>query len=463
MKSILFSKKIPFFLLCSLCSLFLFSSLQAGIPTLEIGLFQAEDEALRTSAQIQSARVELAAAHSQARSQFALLWPRLSLDATYRHISEVPSLQPAPTSPSIELGDNKNYSYGPTLNWQVWSSGGLYYSWKSLAALERAKAEELKNIERQVLLRTRLAYFQVQLALEQVRDLIDSLQLAQAQYKDIRLQQRAGSRSRIDALSAHQDVLSRRRQLRQARADLASNLRELFSLTQLGKNTDASLPIDEEDAEDLPADTEKPTLIIKLDPLNNSESYLKPAARGTPDENHPASQTLMEVAWAYRSAAGSAGSNHWPTLQLSARSSRDYPNGPIKESFTQNTLAASASWPLFESGRVANNVKEQKGREEASLKQRDQVLLNLQRDWDKAQDQLKGLRVQEEIIQQSVKETKELADLTYDSYQAGRSSYLEVQTANLRALDAHVQFAQTKVQILIQLAVLDALGKGIQP
>jgi len=56
-------------------------------------------------------------------------------------------------------------------------------------------------------------------------------------------------------------------------------------------------------------------------------------------------------------------------------------------------------------------------------------------------------------------EAEELAGLVYESYKAGRSTFIEVQSANLRELEAKVQSAKTDVQILIQLAVLSSLSK----
>ncbi len=435
----------------------------AAPPELKMGLREAEARTLQNSPELKSAESERAAAHERTRNQFTLLWPKLSLDASYKYISEVPSFKPLPTGPSIALGDNKNTSYGPTASWLLWDSGNLYHNWKSQTAIEKAKNENVLKIKRQLLFQTRMAYFQVQLALEQVKSLIESLKLSDAQYNDIKIQQRAGARSRMDVLSAHQDVLTRRLELRQARADLAAALRELLYLTGTDIPPDASAPVDKKDEQGMPAETEAPTLLLALDPLKDSETYLASAAEGSPNENHPLPQSLLEMAQAADELSKSLNSDYGPSLQVSGRISRDYPNGPILETITQKTVGVNATWPLFQWGKTRYAVKEQKNRAETTRFEREQVLLNLKRDWDKAQDQLKGRRAQEEINKQSVLETKELAKLTYSSYVAGRSSYLEVQTANLRALETNIRTARTNVQILIQLAILDSIGKGNLP
>ena len=48
--------------------------------------------------------------------------------------------------------------------------------------------------------------------------------------------------------------------------------------------------------------------------------------------------------------------------------------------------------------------------------------------------------------------------MTYESYQAGRSTFLEVQSANLRVLEINVASARNDAQLLIQLAILDSLS-----
>ena len=71
---------------------------------------------------------------------------------------------------------------------------------------------------------------------------------------------------------------------------------------------------------------------------------------------------------------------------------------------------------------------------------------------------LGSLLDQESVDERSVSETDELSRLVYLSYKAGRSNYLEVQNANLRALESKVSAARTRVQIRIQLSILADLS-----
>lgn len=89
---------------------------------------------------------------------------------------------------------------------------------------------------------------------------------------------------------------------------------------------------------------------------------------------------------------------------------------------------------------------------------RAQLEKDMRRDRDKAADQLSGLIAQQEINRQYVMQAEELARLVYSSYIAGRSTFLEVQTANTRALEAKIQSLRTDIQVLMQLAVLENLS-----
>ncbi|MCB4757088.1 MAG: TolC family protein, partial [Elusimicrobia bacterium] len=341
----------------------------------------------------------------------------------------------------------------------IWDSGATYKGWRSFEALAVAKQEEFRARKQQILLATRLSYFNVQLALEKVRLLADSLQLSQAQYRDIETRLRAGASSRLDAYSAHQQVLVYLLQFRQARSDLASSLRDLFALTGQNKDVDVSLPLYAEDKE-IYQDYEPATVFLSMDPLENSFGAIKPVDfnKDNSAAKNPQTLAMNQMAQASRLAAESASSAHWPKIQLMAKTSWDYPNGPVLERFHQNTVGVAATLPLFEAGKITHDVAEKNAQADANERRRDQIQSDIMRDWQKSSDQLKGFIAQREINKKSVFETEELAKLTYTSYKNGRSSLLEVQSTNLRALEAKVQTVRTEVQILMQFAIMASLS-----
>ncbi|MCX5794852.1 MAG: TolC family protein [Elusimicrobia bacterium] len=424
---------------------------------LRIGLDAALEAAQHNSALLQAVEADRQAAQKRASSRQSLLWPRLTMDASYKYISEVPALAVAGRTQA--LGANDNYSLGPTLSWTLWDQGVLREAWRSAQAVSRARDADLKATGLQVRLKLRLAYAQAQLALEAVRSLGDSLRLAQSQHADIAKRLHAGAASRTDSLSAHQDVLGRRRQYRQARADLAGALRELYALIGEEPAADLSLPLDASAAAGLPADVEPPSVTVALDLPEDSMQSLA-AAEGWPqDLAPPALSAWTAQADSSRLAARSLRAGLWPTLQLSARTSADYPNGPVLETINQNTVGVFASLPLFENGRTRRQAAELEAQARDGDWRREAARRDLARDWLKAKDQLAGLKAQREINRQAASEAHELSRLTYESYKAGRATYIEVQSANLRELEARVQCARTDTQLVMQLAILASLSE----
>ena len=444
---------LPALLACLLCG-----AAAAETPRLKIELPVVEKAAEEHSPALQAAGADWSAAQRRGESRRGELWPRLTLDGSYKYLSEVPSLSLAPGR-SQSFGDNDNYSIGPTLNWTLWDQGALREGWRSADLAARARSEEHRSARRQVRLRARLAYFQAQLASEQVRLLGDSFRLAQSQYRDIEKRRQAGTSSRTDSLSAHQEVLARKRLLRQARADLAVALRELFALTGQDPGCDLSLPLDAGMAQLPPDGIEPASVFISLDDAGDSRRALDAAAARPPGEAHPAVQAFASLAESSRHAARSARAGLWPRVLLSARTSLDYPNGPVLESFNQNMVGVTASLPLFEAGRARRDAAQLESQARAGDWRKEAVRRDLARDWLKAQDQLLGLDAQQEINRQAVAEAGELAKLVYDSYRGGRSTFIEVEAANLKELEARTQAARTGSQILMQLAVLASLSE----
>ena len=182
---------------------------RASTPSFELTLRDAEKQSLQASNQLKSALSTQAAASEQADAGYANLWPRLSLEGTYRYVTTVPTVQlPIPGIPPLQFGANSNYSIGPTLSYQFWDTGSTRSAYHSLVKLAEARKEDQRNAELQLLMSVRMAYVRVQLALEQMRLVSDSLNLARAQNRDIEVNFRAGASSKLDWVNSQREVLS---------------------------------------------------------------------------------------------------------------------------------------------------------------------------------------------------------------------------------------------------------------
>lgn len=291
----------------------------------------------------------------------------------------------------------------------------------------------------------------------------DGLRLAQAQRDDVRVRNQAGAASRQDLLQAETEVLARRREFREVQTALAMGVRDLLTLMGQGKTLDLARPLPESLATLRPEGVPEPTLILSLPATASLRAEFAPAADRLFDSARPELVSLSLEAEAARFAARAAKAGHGPSVQLLAKTSRDYPNGPVHEVITQNTFGAVARWPLFEAGRVTRQVKEQEALARSTDNRLRQTEDNLWRDWQRARDRLAGLLEEAGYERDSVRERERLAKLVYDAYRAGQTPFLEVQAANLGLLQAQSQSVITEVNILSQLALLRSLSTEVTP
>jgi outer membrane protein TolC len=440
---------------------------RAEATVFEMSFSRCRSDALSSSDRIRAAERDLEATRQRAGSQGGLMWPKLAVEGNYRYLDQIAELTPFPGRPPIALGAHDNYSIGPTVNWVVWDWGALYSGWKGAWARSDAKREELALIRRQVLFGATLTYAQVQLALETVNQLADAAKLADDQYTDISLRRKTGSASRIDELQAHQDSLTRRRQYAQARAELGAGLMDLFAQTGVGGTDAPPATLAAGAGRGLDASTPgsagtnegTPSLLVKLDRLEDTLAALEPVSQGDPDPAYPGVVMNERLADSARHASWSVTASRLPRITVTGKTSLDYPNGPVLEQIHQNMVGVAAVMPLFEGGRIVRDANEAKEQAKGFDERRVLARIELDRDWKKAAGRLAALREQKLLNATAVKETGELAGLTYDSYKSGQARFIEVQAANLRALDAKVQDARTKTEMIVQLAIMQSLAK----
>jgi len=428
------------------------------VTTLSLSLTELTQDALKYSAKLESARLMAESTRSEANSLGAAEFPHLQLGGTYFYDTTIPELSLSPKTPSVPFGFNNNWSANASLNFDLWDFRSLHNQANSAFAAYQAQDQSYEAAKRELLLALRMEYFQVQINLEQVRLLGDSLKVAQAQYEDISHQAKFGTASRLDSLSSHQEVLSYQRSFSQAQANLSSSLRDLFNLAGVQEMADFTDPMDFRMKGNLPKGVSDPSVWLSMDPEDDSLKTLRTGTVAPPDDSVPQAKTYAYLAESVRFAADASASGLLPKLTFSAQAGYQDPIGPINQTFQQNTVSLTASMPLFDWGQILDDSDAKRKQSQAYLKNLDQAKSDLTRDWNKAQDQLRSLNFQQTINQTAVTETDELARLTYSSYRAGSSKFLEVQTANYQALNAKVQAISNEVQMLMQLSVLSSLS-----
>ncbi len=423
---------------------------------ISLTLSEVETATLKHSHALAAARAESQAAQHGANVQYSFVMPRLTLEGNWGYATAIPDVQLGAIK--VPFGTHVNTAIGPELDYTLWDEGALYRYWKSQLALAHSAQAQTQLQKMEVILAARLAYFQAQLALEQTKLLADSLSLSLAQYHDIHTRYVGGTSSKIDALTSHQDVLLRESEFRQAQADLASSLREIFTLMGVPQSFDLRRPVSLSTSKRMPANLKKPTAIVKIASPSSKEL---PWFRSSPDAAHPEIQAFALQEESSKLAAKADAAGALPKIQLSARSYYTYPDVAVDINPTylyQNTVGVMASVPLFEAGKSAEKSKQDKDMAKAAHQKKEEAFENLERDYLKARDQLSQLKDQSKIDAETTAETSELSRLVYSAYKAGHITIVEVQDADLRELEAAIQAARTQAQTAIQIATLDYIA-----
>ena len=433
----------------------------ARAAELSVTLSAAEEGALAASNAYRSARLSAEAAEAAASASGALLKPRLALEGSLRYAHVVPEIaMPAALGGARPLGDNWNYTLGPSAYWTFYDGGALGSGREAARRTAAARRAEAEHARRQALLKGRSAYFGLQLALEKVYLIGENLQLSLAQLKDISAGARAGTRSRLDEIRARQETLARRRDLVRARADLAGALRDFALATGLEAPAGSALPSDARLKGRIPDGEAE--LYLRAEPYTEILPRLLPAAQRLPDKALPSVEALAEYSRAYGAQAAGYAAERLPRLTLGARSSLDYPNGPNLYSFWQNSASLALSLPLFEGGRSAEKRRESELNAAAAAERRSEAALQADRDYRKALDAYAALLAEQEINIDALDDAAEAARLSYEAYRSGGATWLEVESANLKELQARTTAATANAEILLKLALVDSLTGSVK-
>lgn len=396
-------------------------------------LAEVEELSLQHSDKLKFQQNEMESAKNKITSSESNLYPRLSLEGSYRHVSEVPSIS-FPTGQSLAFGDNKNYSIGPQVTLNLLDFGQTRYLIKASESTFKSKEKEMKWFRRQVLLLSRVSYLKTLLKFEQLELTKKSLKLAESQYRDILNKSKAGTANRIDLLSANKEVNNFKLQVKQLAADYQNGLQDLAILinddTIYNKETK-----------------------VKLEPSENLGSQI--IKNKNPDiivfnpTNHPLIESLDSNAEAMNMLAESQNAVGLPKVSLFAKTSIDYPNGPRLEKINQNTIGLNVSIPLYEGRKSTSDFQEKHHTSLGLLNKKDETIKQLNNEFQKNIEQIKALREKTQIYQEVAQNAEEKARLVYDSYSAGKLSFIEVQSANLQMLESKIQSSFNQIQLNI--------------
>lgn len=437
--------------------LLLWASVSFAHPVRELSLVRCEQDALASSAQLKQLGAEAQAARSSYESVRSSLYPSLTLDASGSWVSEVPELEFGPIK--SKFGDNWGYSVGPTLSYTLFDAGGRGDARESAFSAYNAKLQELEFAKKQVLLQVRQAYFTVQQDLERMYFVNEQLNVARKQLADVNSAYNAGAKSKLDVYMARKQELRAQINISAAQGALGAHLRELFRLAGTDYGINPLYPMDWRLAAS--KDASKATAFVKADGLTDTVARFTPLAGLAFDQNSPRLAALEHMAQYYEYLADSYKSSLYPRVGLQAGAYWEYPNGPIKEDVFLGRAGVALSVPLFEGSKNRELSKAQRASAEASRYQKRDVQETLEKLFYSSKDRLYSVGVEENLTRKMIEDSAETAKLTYQAYQAGAVTFLEVDNANLGLLESRIGLADLYVEELNRLAVMDSLGGGV--
>jgi outer membrane protein TolC len=279
---------------------------------------------------------------------------------------------------------------------------------------------------------------------------LQAMQVAQRQWQDLSKAKEAGSASALELLQAHQAWLERQRQRRQAQTDLSAALRDLLTLTQGRCEADLSLPSASPDP--------KASLQAQLDGIEATLGSLLPCAEKPADPNPPRAESLAQQSEAARLQSAALRASALPKISVFGRTGYDWPNGAAPEAIQQSVYGIKGTWPLFNGGSVWNQAQAQKHQAQALQSQTQALMEQLQKDRQKSLDRWHGLMDQAALAKQAAAEAQEAAGMTESSWKAGRSTFTEVLSSNLKSLEAATTLQRLQAQAILELSLLDALS-----
>ena len=407
-----------------------------------ISFKDAEEIAIKNSHEIVSQRYVVDSAKDDAFAQKVKRYPSLRFGADSTFMSKIGEISVPQLGLTQKVGDHVSWSTGPVVDWVVWDTGQITNQAKSLEKIADSEDNNLDYSARQVLLGVRSAYIDVQLASEEVRLVKEALSLARAQYADVSEKKKVGTADLLDLTVAHQEVVDRERDLDETEGALGLAQRTLV----------AALGFDPE--------KEDPDS-LNVEPIKTVLDVLLPRSDARVDvESHPQVKALADQREAAMLAAKSSSARHWPKVVMQGSATYQYPNLGDNTTIQQNKATLGLNLPILDWGMISKETRSQRYQAYSAEEQKKQTAIDLSRDTSRIKERIMTLKELRGANVKAVRDAVEVARLTYDSFQAGRVIFLDVQRANEKALSVKVASAQTDAELALQISRLLALAES---
>lgn len=403
-----------------------------GDPTLN----QLIETALQNSPDLQLAGAKVREARAQKALSEAQLWPTLSLTA-----------EASRSKGSKASGDSQRstlFSSGLDASWEPDLSGGLRSAAASADASLQASIESMRDTRVSLLAEIAQNYIDYRCLQGRLHVARDNLKSQQETLELTRWRQQAGLVSDLDVAQAVTSV-------EQASAAIPAleNTRESTanSLAVLTGQPAAAL-----------AAQLKNEGVIPDTPAALSVGIPAETLRQRPDVRAAEQQLLAKIALVRQAEAA-----RYPALTLSGSLGLSAQPGHslLNANALASSLAASLTAPIFDAGRIRQNIVIQTAQQEQALATYEKTVQQALADVENALLALDKTRTREASLLAASRSAKETLTLARARYQAGLIDFLpllEAQRTQLSTDDTRLSAAGERAKALIQL--YKALGGG---
>lgn len=384
-------------------------------------------------------------ARAQARVAASYLLPTATLDPSYNRYRESGTRVSPVTGTRTPAFTYNDYLVPLNLSWEIDVFGRIRRQYESAEAQARAASYDAGFVRLTVETDVATYYYALRSLDAQEQILTDSVKSFEEEVRIVTAQLNNGLVSPID--------------LYQAQAQLASTVAQQKDVQRARD--------DEEHALATLCGRPAPLFAVASDPLINPSPPEVPV--GLPGQlltRRPDVAEAEQNLVAANAQVGVAVAQFYPTFTLTGVAG--FESASASQIFEwRSTLASigpSMSLPIFEGGRLTNNLKYAKARYSESLGAYINSVLNAYQDVENALTDLRALTNEVENLKQAVESAKGYHRTSGVQYRRGLVNYLTVIDAERTLLSNQLTLAQTvNSQVAASIHLIQSLGGGWDP
>lgn len=420
-----------------------------SIPTREpLTLSRAVDVALANNPEIAAVQWDAAASENRRQVVQAAAWPTLNVEAGYGRYLNAQRLIPARFNGEPGVFDRDIYRGDLVLRFPLFTGGRITNEIKAAELLAQSEQKRLVRTREELVFNLASTFYAILSQHDVIRSLefsISAMEEHRRQIADLLAAQKA---ARVDLLRTEVRIADLRQNLVREQNTLAVQKRLLVNLMGV-----------DGDAEEIAMDA---TLVTEPEPEFSPDNLMISALKRRGD--YLAARARLE-AQARRVDAAKAGS--WPVVNLVGSygvRGAPSPEDEGKDTKSEEDVGAvgiALTVPLFEAGRTAAQVRQERAALAAAQERLRKLELQIRREVETAALNVRSSSARIEATRASIAQAQESLRIERMKYDLGSGSMTDVLDAQSALLQAQTNFARAVADYRIALASLKlAIGEN---